>query len=451
MYVECFVSQAPGLVSVRSVTGLNCIPVPEKSAYTTFGLGSIAFSLLPLSPEAVGRRKTILTEVVPGKVYTLDQRQGIINVDVPVRATIIKLKDGLFVHNPVAPTPEALSMVKTLERQLGAKVKYIALATLGIEHKGTCGAFAAKFPGSTIFIQPGQYSFPLQLPQSFFFPPTCSIQPMPESSREAPWGGEVDHAILGPLKPPGVGGFSETAFFHRDTKTLILTDTIVDVRDEPPAIIAEDPRALLYHARDTMFDVVENSPANRRKGWRRMTLFGLTFQPAGIDIKDTFETLKLLDKVPAEMKKLGEGAIPFDGGFYPWEWVEDDKPSFDALKDGLLVAPILQKLILNRDPEIVLAWADRVAQWPFTRIIPCHFANDIRAGPAEFRRAFNFLEEDPANGGIGQLMSALGLTARSFKAAPRALPRDGKLLSDASESLTEKGVLYPEAPLVKRS
>jgi hypothetical protein len=46
-----------------------------------FSLGKIAFSLIPLSPESIGRRKTILTEVVSGKIWTLDQIQGVINVN----------------------------------------------------------------------------------------------------------------------------------------------------------------------------------------------------------------------------------------------------------------------------------------------------------------------------------------------------------------------------------
>ena len=48
-----------------------------------------------------------------------------------------------------------------------------------------------------------------------------------------------------------------------------------------------------------------------------MVLFGLTFQPSGIKVKDTFDAIKMLDKVTPEMKKLGEGAIPYDGGLYP--------------------------------------------------------------------------------------------------------------------------------------
>ena len=85
----------------------------------------------------------------------------------------------------------------------------------------------------------------------------------------------------------GVGGFGETAFFHKETKTLLVTDTVIRVDDEPPAIIQEDPRSLIYHSRDKMSDIVDDTPENRRKGWRRMVLFGLFFQPAGITITIT--------------------------------------------------------------------------------------------------------------------------------------------------------------------
>ena len=46
-----------------------------------YGLGKFAFSLLPLSPESIGRRKTIFKEVVKDQIWTLDQIQGIINVN----------------------------------------------------------------------------------------------------------------------------------------------------------------------------------------------------------------------------------------------------------------------------------------------------------------------------------------------------------------------------------
>ena len=79
----------------------------------------------------------------------------------------------------------------------------------------------------------------------------------------------------------GVGGFGDTAFFHKKTKTLLVTDAVIRVDDDAPAIIQEDPRSLLYHSRDSMTEIVDDTLLNRQKGWRRLVLFGLTFNPAG--------------------------------------------------------------------------------------------------------------------------------------------------------------------------
>lgn len=422
----------------KPLTQLGKLPLePKQESSLKFGLGKIAFSLLPLSPESLGRRKTLQTEIVKGKIWTFDQIQGVINVNVPVRSTIIKLKDGLFVHNPVGPTDEYIKMVKALEKEHG-KVKYIVLATLGIEHKGTAGAFSSYFPDSTVYLQPGQYSVPINLPSFLFFPISKyfnnQLKELPVKASDTPWVNEIDQVMLGPLLPPGRGGFAETAFFHKDTNTLLVTDAIVKVPDEPPAIIQEDPRALIYHARRNMTDFVYDTPENRRKGWRRMVLFGLTFQPSGINIFDTFDAIKMLDKVPKEMKALGRGVIPYDEGLYPWEWVKDETPNFKALQGGLLVAPILQLLIFNREPEAVLNWADKVSKWNIKRIIPCHFENDIKATGKDFRRAFNFLEQP-----------------KLFESpAPRALAADGALLANASVTLTEQKQIFPPQPLLRR-
>ena len=111
------------------------IMIPIRDPNLTFGLGKIAFSGLALSPESSGRRKTIITEVVQDEVWTLEQVQGIINVNVPVRSTVIKLSSGgLWINNPVAPTKECISMIRDIERRHG-QVKYIVLSTLGVEHK----------------------------------------------------------------------------------------------------------------------------------------------------------------------------------------------------------------------------------------------------------------------------------------------------------------------------
>jgi len=135
-------------------------------------------------------------------------------------------------------------------------------------------------------------------------------------------------------------------------------------------------------------------------------------------------------------------------GLYPWDWVGDDVASFKALQGGLLCAPILQQLILNREPIEVLDFADQVgagvdfellsnsltfvetrnfqvAKWPIKRIIPAHLKNNLQFagqdGGAAYRAAFSFLEA---------------------KGVPRGLPKpldiDFQTLRDAEVNLLEQ-------------
>lgn len=422
------------------------ISVPKSDSKYEFGLGKIAFSLLPLTPESAGRRKTLLKEIVKDQIWTLDQLQGIINVNVPVRSVVVKLKEGgLFINNPVAPTKECIEMIRDLESKHGP-IKFITLSSIALEHKGTAGAFSSYFPKAKIYYQPGQYSFPVDLPPAFFFPFGRSIQEIPKDFKAAPWGDEIEHAVLGPLKAPQVGGFGETAFFHKATGTLLLTDSIVRVDEEPPEIIQEDPRALLYHSRENMFEVTTDTPENRRRGWRRMVLFGLTFNPPGLEISDLFKALSDTSKVTPEMKLLGRGTIPFNEGLYPWAWVTSEIPFFKAFQGGIFVPPILRKLIFNREPEMVIEWADKVSQWPIKRIIPSHLANNLQATGKEFREAFRFLEEPATSSSPFAGLFGGGSKQRDIGGSEEIL----SFLTTVSELLSKQGVVKPEAPLLPR-
>lgn len=373
-----------------------------------------------------------MTEVVPAQIWTLDQLQGIVNINVPVRTTIIKLKaGGLWLHNPVAPTPECLELVASLEREHG-RVKYIVLSTVALEHKATAGPFSQFFPQAEVWLQPGQWSFPVQLPmEDFGFRGTIDapyaarpLYTLPKRSEDTPWSDEIEQAMLGTFKFKAVGAYGETAFFHKLTRTLLVTDTVVKVGREPPEIVAEDPRPLLFHARNSATDIVTDTPEARRRGWRRMCQFGLCFFPASIQVSSVGQALDDIGRVPDGMRPLSAGAVPLD--LYPWVW-GDDTQNFEVLTGGVFVPPILQKLILNREAEATLAWADRVSEWPFQRIIPGHLENDIQVTPQEFRKAFTFLETGAAQG--------VGPTEADFK-----------LLTNASKILTDLGVIAPPSP-----
>ncbi|MBS3030237.1 MAG: DUF4336 domain-containing protein [Dolichospermum sp. DET50] len=379
--------------------------------------------VVPIYPY--GQRRTIRKEVVKDTIWTFDQLQGIFYVVVPIRMTVVKLeKGGLLVYAPVAPTGECVRLLNELVVKHG-DVKYIILPTIsGIEHKVFVGPFARRFTNAQVFVAPGQWSFPINLPLSWLGLPGKRTQILPENSQEAPFAEDFDYAILGPIDL-GLGKFAEVAFFHKRSHTLLLTDTIVSVPAEPPAIVQLDPYPLLYHAKNKAFDMVTDSPANRLKGWQRVTLFALYFSPSVLEVPTWSEVWRDAEKAPERSRKAYFG-------FFPFQWRENWQDSFDILRGNgrVFVAPILQSLILNRAPQETINWADKVANWDFKWIIPCHFDAPIKAEPQQFRQAFAFLEKQP----VGGLVSS-----NSYP-----LPEDDfKLLRDIDAGLNKLGIVPP--------
>lgn len=377
---------------------------------------------VPLYPYS--QRRTLRTEVVEGTIWTFDQIQGIFYVVVPIRMTVVKLDTGgLLVYAPVAPTPECLRLVNELVAEHG-DVKYIILPTIsGVEHKVFVGPFARRFPHAQIFVAPNQWSFPLNLPLSWLGLPAKRTHVLPEGSSKAPFAAEFDYAILGPIAL-GPGQFEEVAFFHIRSRTLLVTDTVLAVSEAPPAIVQLDSYPLLFHAKDETSQVIEDSFANRCKGWQRIALFTLYFRPSALSVVSFGQTIDNAMKAADRSKKAYFGLFPF-------LWESDWQRSFTMLQgDGrLFVAPILQTLILNRAPQETLDWADKVASWAFQQIIPCHFDAPIKAEPHQFRQAFAFLEQTPAIGD-DQLSKPL-------------LEEDFKLLRQLDESLYRLGIVPP--------
>jgi hypothetical protein len=345
---------------------------------------------LPLYPY--GQRHTLRKEIIQDTIWTFDQIQGVLYVTVPIRMTMVRLaRGGLLIYAPVAPTRECIRLVQELVAQHG-EVRYIILPTVsGLEHKVFVGPFARCFPSAQVFVAPHQWSFPVNLPLSWLGFPSQRTHVLPADSRQAPFADEFDYALLGPISL-GLGPFAEVAFFHRASQTLLVTDAVVSVPEEPPPIVQLDPAGLLFHAKDHALEQVADTQANRLKGWQRICLFSFYFRPSALDVVP-------LGKVVSNALKSPYRSRQNYFGLYPFRWQPGWERSFAALRgDGrLFVAPILQTLILNRAPAETLAWANRVASWPLQRIIPCHFDAPIAADARQFRRAFAFLEQHPAD------------------------------------------------------
>lgn len=90
-------------------------------------------------------------------------------------------------------------------------------------------------------------------------------------------------------------------------------------------------------------------------------------------------------------------------------------------------SPVLTKLILDREPNRALEWVARITRrFDFTHVIPGHLNNYVKADRREFERAFDPLRSNPRGGTVYP---------------QRALPEDLALLQEASDLLTQLGVV----------
>jgi hypothetical protein len=319
-------------------------------------------------------------------MWSFEQPQslGFSNVTTNVRMTVVKLAGGgLWVHAPVAPTDECVRLVK----ELGAPVEHIVLPTFAYEHKIFVGPFSRRFPAARVWVAPRQWSWPLNLPpQAFGIFPAGELK---SDDPDTPWAAEIDQKVL--VSSVGIGPYIEAAFFHRRSRTLIVTDAVVSVpAAAPPQVRRED---LLSAAASNFFIRVlagaraeepvggvplrptELTPAAAALGWRRMAM-------------------QILYIVPGDLR--------------------DPAAGFAAVAEKLIVGPILKTLVFSTEPELARAWIDSICRdWDFAQVVPAHFQAPVRARPADLRAAFGFLYEGDAaakvagGGGLGGLLGGL--------------------------------------------
>lgn len=330
------------------------------------------------------------TQVGDG-VWTFEQEQSLANISVNVRMTVIRLESGgLWVHNPVAPTEECDQLL----RELGMPVEYIVLGCAQYEHKIFVGPFARRWPDAKVFTVPQQWSWPVDLPSAFYG--IFASGELKDRDETAPWAGEIDQRLLCPRDRLGFSySAAECAFFHKRSKTLICTDALVYVPEEPPEVL--DRRELTELGRlngNIVVDAValtdwrgsgdlvreakgaEAAAPPRedaqllRTGWQRDALLALFFGPDGRSIVD-----------PSQ--------------------------AFSAIAGRWLVGPVCYSLVYSgKIRQEVCEWSDALCEWDIQQILPSHFAGPVRGTADDVRRAFDVLrkaegaEESSESGGF---------------------------------------------------
>ena len=142
------------------------------------------------------------------------------NVTVPVRMTVIRLKDGrVLIHSPVPIGPELRAAVEELGQPA-------ALIASNLFHHLFISEWKSAFPEVKAVCVPGLET----IRSDIKFDRVLDNAGAPE------WRGEVEQILI-----EGIPMYGEMVFFHRASRTLIVSDLVFNYTRE---MAASDPGGL---------------------------------------------------------------------------------------------------------------------------------------------------------------------------------------------------------------
>lgn len=129
-------------------------------------------------------------------------------LDFPTRMTIARIDESLWVHSPIPITPEISEFIASH----GAVTDVIA--PNGFHHLYLDG-WLEEFPEASFYAAPGLR----KKRPDFQFSDDLAV------GKEYPWSAQIDHEHF--VGNPYV---EEVVFFHRQSRTLILTDLVLNLK-----------------------------------------------------------------------------------------------------------------------------------------------------------------------------------------------------------------------------
>ena len=178
---------------------------------------------------------------VVGDVWIVDSGPlRAFGVPLPLRMTLIRLSGGdLWLHSPTRLTEDLAQALNGLGR-----VRHLVAPNLA--HWTFAADWQSRYPDAMTWAAPGLRER-AQVRRRGIRLDRDLAQSAPDE-----WAGEIEQVIV-----PGAGGFTEVDFFHVGSRTLVLTDLIVNLEAEklpmllrPAArlagIVAPDGKAPIY-------------------------------------------------------------------------------------------------------------------------------------------------------------------------------------------------------------
>jgi hypothetical protein len=139
--------------------------------------------------------------------------------DVTTRMTVLRLKDRrILLHSPVPIEPDLRSAVESLGQP-------VALIAPNLFHHQFISEWRSAFPEAKAFCAPG-----LATKRS-----DIKFDGLLEDVSAPEWRGQVDQLLI-----KGIPEYSEVVFFHRLSRTLLVSDVVFNYS---PAQAASDPGA----------------------------------------------------------------------------------------------------------------------------------------------------------------------------------------------------------------
>lgn len=140
---------------------------------------------------------------------TWTQNQSFLGLEIGARMTVIRLDNqgSLLVHSPIALTPLIQSELEAM-----GQVAYVVAPNKW--HHLYVGNFKKAYPQAQFFCAPG-----LDKKRADF-----QFDGVLSDKQNFPWNPTVEHLLV-----QGAPMFNEVVFFHRESRTLIMTDTALHI------------------------------------------------------------------------------------------------------------------------------------------------------------------------------------------------------------------------------
>ena len=171
----------------------------------------------------------MLQEIEPDRLWHAQHPLRLGPLRIETRMTVVRMQDGgLWVHSPIAPTPSLVHAI----RECG-DVRHVLAPNRS--HHLFFLPFLAEFPGAQGWVAPGLAG------------KRSDLAGFPELHDDVPWKHE-----LRPFFMRGLPMLNETAWFHGESGTLVLTDLLFCIGASTSPLVRLAARALGVHERLAM-------------------------------------------------------------------------------------------------------------------------------------------------------------------------------------------------------